>query len=122
MGLISKGVKTKGDVVKEHIATMREIFLQVMGMVGHMDRAMSKYFEPLANMNIQDNANAQVTHNFSQCGKCGGMTVLVETDVTQKLPERIVRCEACKLHLPAPRKGQLQPTDHMCPLCNFQVL
>jgi hypothetical protein len=121
MKLISKGQKTKDEVVQNHLAQTREIYTQLVSMVGHMDRAMSQYFEPLVNT-MRDNENAVVTENFTKCGKCGGMTSLVEADATRMNSERAIQCQTCKLSLQTPRKGQLAPHDHTCPLCNFQVI
>ena len=120
MKLISKGQKTREQVVQHHLTQTREIFVQLVAMVKEMDRAMTQYFEPLVDT-MQNNENAVVTEDFTQCGKCGGMTSLVESDATQQNSERAVQCQTCKLSLRAPRKGNLAPHAHTCPLCNFQV-
>jgi len=111
MNNISQKVSTKNDVLKTNAELYRNLFLQVINEADKLDRACAKYFDPIGTSFTSEK------NNFSTCGHCGALMSLRTTEQTQ-----VLFCKNCNKSLPVPSIGNLQPLDHRCPLCRFQVL
>ncbi|PRP83566.1 DNA topoisomerase 3-alpha-like [Planoprotostelium fungivorum] len=110
MVAISRGTKTKEQVLQSALDAYQRIFMQAIERAATMDEAFKKYF------NVQGTQFDEETRNFSACGKCNGkMSIRSKGDRT-----RVLFCATCTSSYPLPPMGQVTPLDQRCPLCNFQ--
>lgn len=76
MLLVSKGMKTKEQFIREAVAKYKEVFLKVVREAQKLDQSVAKYFDS------QGTSFAEEIKNFSECGKCHSpMNLRIGNDV-----------------------------------------
>jgi DNA topoisomerase III len=124
MKKISAGTRAKHDVLADNLAMYRALFLRVRAVAARtLDLAFARRFEP--------STATLVAADFSTCGRCEHSMQLVELANSAQL-----RCTHCVANnnaeandggggmyeLPNSAGGDIEPRQHRCPLCNFQVV
>ncbi|XP_049851141.1 uncharacterized protein LOC126325479 [Schistocerca gregaria] len=101
----------KADVVKFNIDTYREIFIQLQNKASKLDRALSRYFNPIGTLFKSEQPG------FSKCGKCGRQMSLRLLDNDR----HSLHCEHCDESFVIPL-GKVYAFEHTCPICSYQVV
>lgn len=113
---ITRGAKTRTDVVRAWVARYRDIFRTVVSQFGAFEGAFGAHFQ---------RAVAQVEHEtprFSACS-CGGQcTLRVHTTAGRRAVDLVCASCARTVSLSAFQASQLSATPHRCAQCNTQVL
>jgi DNA topoisomerase-3 len=116
---IVRGETNKITVVAACLKEMELRFRQAQEQASKLDVAVAKYFggvgdEDISTYNI-------IRTNFSTCGTCNGkMDLRSENENNDDEATMFLYCMSCKKGMKLPR-GELQPFDGRCAICNFQV-
>lgn len=113
---MSRGLKAGATVVQETLVEMKRVFDAVEQRANVLEQHLEQYFTPaMAQRGLQT-----VEQSFLQCS-CGGRTDLKQSTSGQ-FQQRSLFCPSCLKSLPIPGKHGIRPFDHICPICQHQVI
>jgi DNA topoisomerase-3 len=116
LGLVSRGLKAGATVVQETLLEMKRVYEAVEQRANVLEQHLEQYFTPaMAQRGLQ-----MVEQGFMQCS-CGGRTDLKQS-TSGPYPQRSLYCAACNRSLSIPGKHAIRPYEHLCPICQHQVL
>jgi DNA topoisomerase-3 len=116
---ISVGEKLKAVVVADCMATLKDTFIKTRQQLLGIQSTFAEYYGDTT-MDMSDFVTR--SNSFSRCGVCNSKMALKEKREGVETKKRLLWCAVCKKqHLLGPR-GDLQATNNVCPLCQFQVL
>lgn len=113
---MSRGLKSKDVVVHDTLLEMKRVFDEVQVKANVLDEHLEKYFPS----SMAQRALQTIASNFTRCGACGNMTTLKQS--AGQHPQRSIYCDTCEKSYALPGKHELQPANHTCPICQFQVV
>lgn len=114
---ISRGEMSKDQVLVQNLDMYKSVFVQVTRNAKKLDFALRQYYKSVG----EAAAGKIITAQFSTCG-CGALMSLKELSSDQQQTMRFLHCPQCNESHSLPPKNQLEPNDHICPLCNFQTI
>ncbi|KAJ9458092.1 DNA topoisomerase 3-alpha [Diplonema papillatum] len=113
---IVRGRENRGAVVIKHVAEYRSIYRRAAEKADILVASVGRWYSS------RSGREQVVSTDFSKCGNCDQWTTLVSIqDEAQEFTDYSLRCDTCRLSLPLPR-GRPTATQHVCPLCRFQVV
>jgi DNA topoisomerase-3 len=116
LGLVSRGLKSKDSVIRDTLVEMKRVFDAVEQRASVLEEHLEKYFPPaMAQRGLQ-----LLSAGFSRCGQCGGMCDLKQS--AGQFAQKSLYCSTCQKSLSVPGKSAVQPHEHICPICSYQVL
>lgn len=121
---IAKGEMLRGDMVNSCLLQMKECFISCRRDVLKLEEAVEKYMGRADANNRNDQANMNiVSRRLSSCGKCGTQMDLKASGAQGEAnTQRILFCAQCNESNMIPSRGEISAHNHICPICNYQVL
>jgi DNA topoisomerase-3 len=129
--LIAKGEMRRVDMVRNCLSHMKACFIDCNKEATKLDLSMQKHFaEEIRHGGNEAQENFDVIQQrFTACGKCNNPMILrsrtelnANTNANFSGVTRQLLCTTCDIALSLPSKNELLPHDHLCPLCNYQVI
>ena len=109
---ISRGTKTKSEVLEFHLSRMRDVYLSFVEKNAVMMNTMSEFFD-----RIGLGASTVLRGNFSKCGACQN-----KMDLKKDQSRIFLSCGVCSSTYILPRHADVEKFEHTCPLCGFEVI
>jgi len=116
---ICRGERTKDAVVVEQRRILGDLFRRAQQGQQTLKSTVRQQFGARAAQDVS--SWRTVRRSFSKCGACGAMMAL-KLNSADARKARALRCDSCDTaHTVPGGDNRLDPFDHRCPICQFQV-
>ncbi len=121
MNRISRGEKTRAEVVNEQRRILGDVFRQCQNGQNTLHQTVFAQLGARPQVDVSDWRT--VRRQFSVCGQCDSHMALKAAPQDGRKKKRAVSCSTCQeTHELPPGDHKLEVHDFKCRICNFQVI
>lgn len=116
---IARGELSKDEMMRACMESMQKCYFECKTQISKLNDSMDRYIGADGGLDADD--LHVVKHRVSTCGDCGSkMDMRIKEDGHREV--RYLYCARCTKLNQIPSNGEISAHEHICPICNFQVL